>query len=304
MGKANHKVESAIIIIIFTLISKILGFLREVLIAAKFGSGIETDTFFIAIAATSLLTGFLTNAIGTTFIPVLSEIEAKEGKKGKIEHMNNVGNVIFVISIFLVLIGVIFTPFIIKIIAKGFEGDQFALAVKLTRIGFPMILFSGITGVFTAYLHSENRFTSPAASGVPLNISYIIFLLFLSPIFGIKGLMVSVVIGVAFQFLIQLPEAKIAGYKYELRFDLKDQYIKKVLLLSVPVLIGVAIDDLNGIVDKSLASNLVSGSISALNYASKLNGLILSVFISAIVKVIFPMLSKKSNDNDIVGLKR
>lgn len=304
MGNSREIAKSAIIIIIFTLGSKFLGFFREVLIASKFGSGTETDTFFIAITSTFLITGFLSSAISTTFIPVLSEIESKEGKKGKIEHANNMINIIFAISVILVISGWLAAPVIVKILASGFQGEQFELAVKLTRIGLPMILFSGIIGIFTGYLQSEQRFTSSAAIGLPFNLVYIFFLLFLSSKFGIKGLMVSGVIAVGSQFLIQLPEALSSGYKYVFKFDLKDKYIKRVILLSLPVLVGVAINDLNAIVDRTLASGLVPGSISALNYANKLNGLILGVFISAITTVIFPLLSKESNSENIAGMKK
>ncbi len=102
----------------------------------------------------------------------------------------------------------------------------------------------------------------------------------------------------------QIPEAKISGFKYKFIFDLKDQYIRKVLYLSLPVLIGVAINDLNAIVDKTLASSLAAGSISALNYANKLNALILGVFISAITTVIFPILSREANNDNIPGVKK
>lgn len=304
MIKSRQVAKSALIIIIFTLGSKFLGFFREVLIASKFGSGMETDTFFVALTATSLITEFLSNAIGTTFIPLLSEIESREGKKGKIEHANNLINVVFLISIILVIGGWLSAPIIIKLLAKGFEGEQFRLAVQLTRIGLPMILFSGIIGVFTGYLQSEQRFTSTAAIGVPFNFAYILYLVLLSSKFGIKGLMVAAVIAVGSKFLIQIPEARRSGYKYMFKFDLKDKYIKKVILLSLPVLVGVAINDLNAIVDRTLASGLVIGSISALNYANKLNGLILGVFVSAITTVIFPLLSKESNSDNISGMKK
>lgn len=304
MSKSNQTSKSALIIIIFTLGSKLLGFIREILIAAKFGSGMETDTFFVAMTATFLITGFLSNAISTTFIPVLSEIESKEGKKGKIEHANNMLNIIFVLSILLVIGAWIAAPIIVKLLAKGFQGEQFELSLQLTRIGLPMILFGGILGVFTGYLQSEQKFISTAAIGFPFNFVYIFFLLFLSSKFGIKGLMVTAVIAVGSQFLIQIPEARISGYKYIFKFNLKDKYIKKVILLSFPVLIGVAINDLNAIVDRTLASSLVSGSISALNYANKLNILILSVFVSAITTVIFPLLSKESNSDNIPGMKK
>ena len=304
MSNSRQAAKSALIIIIFTLGSKFLGFFREVLIASKFGSGMETDTFFVAMTATALITGLLSSAISTTFIPVLSEIESKEGKKGKIEHANNMINIIFVISIILVMGGLIAAPIIVKLLAKGFQGEQFDLAVKLTRIGLPMILFGGIIGVFTGYLQSEQRFTSSAAIGFPFNFVYIFFLFFLSSKFGIKGLMAAAVIAVASQFLIQIPEARSSGYKYIFKVDLKDKYITKVILLSLPVLVGVAINDLNAIVDRTLASSLISGSISALNYANKLNGLILGVFISAITTVIFPLLSKESTSDNIPGMKK
>ena len=115
MTKSKQVTKSALIIIVFTLGSKFLGFIREVLIAAKFGSGIETDTFFVAITATGLITGLMSNAISTTFVPVLSEIESKEGKEGKINHTNNMINIIFFFSIILVIIGWLASPFISKI---------------------------------------------------------------------------------------------------------------------------------------------------------------------------------------------
>lgn len=304
MLNSKKIVKSALIIVSLTLVSKFLGLIREILIAAKFGSGMETDTFFIALTATGLVTGFISDAIIITFIPILSEIEAKEGKRGKIEHMNNMLNFIFVLAIILVLVSYFLAPFTVRILARGFESKQFALAVNLTRIGLPMILFSGIIGVFTGYLHSEGRFTSSAAVGIPFNLVYIFFLVFISSIFGIKGLMITAVIAVASQFLVQIPEAISSGYKYMFKFDLRDIYIKKVLLLSLPVIVGVAIHDLNAVVDRTLASSLIPGSISALNYANKLNGLILGVFISAITTVIFPLLSKESNSDNIPGMKK
>lgn len=304
MSTQNKVAKSTLIIIIFTLGSKILGFLRDILIAFKFGSGIETDTFFIALTATSVLVGFLSDSIYTTFIPIISEIESKEGKEGKIKHTNNMVNVIFMISGMLAIISFMVAPFLVKIFAKGFKGEQFKLAVKLTRIGSPIILFGGIIKLFIGYLQSEQEFARPAATGIISNFVYVIFLISLSSIFGIEGLMVVAVLAMASQLLILLPKSKSIGYKYEYMIDFKDKYIQKILFLSIPVLIGVAINDLNAIVDRTLASELATGSISALNYANKLNVLILSVFVTAITTVIFPLLSKESNEDNIPGMKK
>lgn len=304
MTKSKQVTKSALIIIVFTLGSKFLGFIREVLIAAKFGSGIETDTYFVAMTATGLITGFMSNAISTTFVPVLSEIESKEGKEGQINHTNNMINIIFFFSVILVILSWLASPLLVKLLAKGFYGEQFNLAVKLTRIGLPKIIFSCIIGALTGFLHSEQRHTSSAAIGFPFNFVFIFYLIFLSSIFGIKGLMAVSVVAVFSQLLIQIPEAKKTGYRYKFIFDLKDEYIKKVLYLSLPVLIGASINDLNAIVDRTLASSLITGSISALNYANRLKSLILGVFISAITTVIFPLLAKESNSGNVKGMKK
>ncbi|HEY8362327.1 MAG TPA: murein biosynthesis integral membrane protein MurJ [Tissierellaceae bacterium] len=304
MTKSKQYAKSTLMIIIFSLGSKFLGFFREVLLAAKFGSGMETDVFFIALSVSGLLGNFLRETINTTFIPVISEVESKEGIRGKIEYTNNMINIMFFISAILLIIALLGTPIIIKLLAKGFQGKQFDLAVKLTRIGLPTILFSGVIGVMVGYLQSEGKFNATAIIGIPLNLSYIIFLLFLSSFFGVKGLMISSVIGVIGQLIIQIPEIKTSSFKYKFVFDIKDKYVKKVLYLSIPILIGVSVSDLNAIIDKTLASSLVSGSISALNYANKLNTLILGVFISAITTVIFPILSNEANNDNMSGVKK
>ncbi|WP_352419468.1 murein biosynthesis integral membrane protein MurJ [Proteiniborus sp.] len=303
MTKSRQATKSALIIVFFTFGSKLIGFIREMLIASKFGSSMETDSYFIAITATGLIIGLISNAISTTFIPVITEVEAKEGKIGKIEHTNNMINVVFIISIILLIIGWIASPIIVRIVARGFVGEQFDLTVKLNRIAMPMILFSGIVGVLTGFLHSENKFATSSALGFPRNLVYIVFLLFFSSKFGIVGLMVASTIAVASQVIILIPDAIKSGFKYKLIFDFKDVYVKRILILSVPVLISVAINDLNAIVDRTLASSLEVGSISALNYANRLINLILGVFITAVTTVIFPLLSKESNDGNIDNLK-
>src|SRR5699024_1702732 len=188
MSKSRKAVRSVVIIIIFTLGSKILGFIREMLIAAKFGSGFETDTFFIALTTVSLFRVMITKSINTTMIPVLSEIESKEGKEGKRKHANNLLNIIMLVSLLIIAISWIMSPFLIRIVASGFKGKQFDLAVLLTRIGLPAIFFASVQGIFRGYLQSEMMFTESAAADIPFNFVYIFFLIFLSGSFGITGL--------------------------------------------------------------------------------------------------------------------
>ena len=294
MSQSSKAAKSIFIMIIFGIGSKLLGFIREMLIAAKFGSGVETDTFFIAITATTLVTSMFTQSLNTTMIPIMSDVEKNEGKEGKKQHANNLLNIVLLISFGVVIVGWIFSPFIIKLLAHGFEGEQFKLAITMMRIGMPVVIFSGVVGIYRGYLQSESMFIESSASQFPFNFTYILFLIFLSSFFGIKGLMVTSVLAVFSQILIQIPGIRKTGYRYEFRIDFKDPYIKKILYLVLPVLVSVAVNDLNKIVDRSLASTLVTGSISALNYAARLNSLVLAVFITAIATVLFPMLSKEA----------
>lgn len=303
MSQSRKAAKSIIIIIILSFGSKILGFFREVLIAAKFGSNMQTDAYFIAFTATGLFTSLITESLNTILIPVLSEVEAKEGKQGKKKHTNNLLNVVMLISIVIVTVSWIFAPYVIKILAHGFEGEQFDLAVTLMRIGLPVMIFSGIVGVLRGYLQSELMFNESAVAQYPYNLLYIFFLVFLSSIFGIKALMVISVLAVATQIIVQLPGVKSTGFKYNLQIDFKDKYVKKVMFLVSPILISVAINDFNQIIDRTLASTLVEGTVSALNYSNRLNSLILGIFITAITTVIFPELSKAANEGNYDNLK-
>ena len=149
MSQSKKAAKSVAIIIIFSFGGKLLGFIREMLIGAKFGSGAETDTFFIALTAISLFTSIITKSINTTMIPVLSEVEMNEGKDGKKSHTNNLLNIVSLISFVIIGLAWILTPTIIKIIAPGFdEVEQFKLAVLMIRIGLPTIFFAGIQGIF------------------------------------------------------------------------------------------------------------------------------------------------------------
>ncbi|HLR20781.1 MAG TPA: murein biosynthesis integral membrane protein MurJ, partial [Tissierellaceae bacterium] len=290
--KKKSIAQSATMIATFTLISKVLGFLREVLIASRFGSSMETDTYFVAMTATVIVMGTIGGALNTTLIPIFSEIKQSGGREAQKNYLNNILNLIFLTTVVLGLIAFILSPMIIRVLAKGFEGGQFNLAVKLNRTGLPIIVFLGFTYVFSGYLQSNEIFGPHAIMGIPYNLVFLIYLLFFSNKSNISTLMVVSVLASLTQVLIQVPAVRHSGYKYSLRIDMEDPYLKKAIFLVVPVLLGSAVHQINAIVDKTLASELVKGSISALTYSSRINELVISVFVMAITTVIFPMLSQ------------
>src|SRR5699024_1005957 len=127
------------------------------------------------------------------------------GKKGKLNHLNNFLNTIILVAFIMIILGYFVSPLLMEILGKGFEGEQFDLAILLTRIGLPTLIFSSLVGVFRGYLQSEEFFNESAAAAFPKNIVFIIFLVFFSQYFSIKALMVTTIIAEASQLLIQIP---------------------------------------------------------------------------------------------------
>ncbi|NLC96016.1 MAG: murein biosynthesis integral membrane protein MurJ [Erysipelotrichaceae bacterium] len=305
MTQTKKVAKSAIIIMVIGLLIRPLAFFKEMLIGAKFGLGMHTDTYILATSTIELFILLLNKAISTTFIPILHEVESKEGKAGKIRHTNNLLNIIIVLATLIILIDFIIAPWIVKITAPGFNTEpQFSLAVLLIRIGLPAIIFSSVQGVLIGYLQTEGRFIEGAAIGMPMNIVFIIFLVFLSQKFGIIGLMVTSVVASIFQVLYLLYGTKKTGFKYSFYLNIHDAYIKKVIVLIPPVIISVGISDLNTLINKAIGSTLVEGSISALNYADKLTSLVNHIFISAITTVMYPIFAKEAVNENKDELKK
>ena len=158
LTNTSRAIKSVFILAIFTLISKILGFFREVFIASRFGAGVESDAFFIAQTATTIISSIFIGSIRTTMIPVLSTIEAREGKKAKLLHTNNFLNIFILLTLLFILLIFVVAPYFIKILAVGLEEQQLKLAIMLTRLGLPIIFLSCLLNIFRGYLQSEMNF--------------------------------------------------------------------------------------------------------------------------------------------------
>lgn len=304
MSQAKKAAKSVLIIILFTVASKLLGFVREMMMAARYGSNASTDAYFMALSALSLFSVMITKSLFQTTIPVLSTVESIEGKEGKNRHTNNLLNIVIAFSFVAAILAWFFTPYILKILAPGFGEEQFNLTVTLTRIGLFILVISGVVGVFRGYLQSELRFTESAATMIPFNLVFITFLIFFSQYFDIRALMIANVLANLGMLALQIPSIRKAGFRYAPVFELKDEYVKHIAILMPPILLSSVISDVNTLIDKSMASKLVEGSISALNYADRIKGLVTSIFISAIATVIFPILAKNANDKNLDNLKK
>lgn len=289
--------KATITLMVATIIAKVLGFGRELVLASSYGASMYSDAYLTAMNIPVVLFTIIGTTLGTVLIPMYFEVNSELGEKKALNFTNNVFNTVIAMCIVLAILGFIFTEPLVKVFAMGFEGQTLKIAIDFTRITIIGIVFTGLSYVMTAYLQIKNNFTVPGLISVPKNI-IIITSIILSVKYNPYIMIWGTLLGIATEFLFQLPFAIKSGYKYQPYINIKDKYIKKMSWLIGPVLIGVAVNQINTMIDRTLASTLVEGSISALNYANKLNGFVMAMFITSVAAVIYPMLSKLSSEDN------
>ena len=287
------------LIFIITVISKFLGLFRDIVFAKYYGTGYVANAFFAAIRIpTQLVDIILSSAIVSTFVPIFNQVLQKDGKDKANKFANNFVNIVALISTAIAIIGIIFAPQIVKALAGGFDTQTFNLTVELIKITFPMIIFTAIAYSLVGFLQSYGQFNIPAMISAVSNLVIIIFLLLFREKFGIHGVAGCMLFAWLLQVLIQVPFAKKYGYPFILHIDFKDENIKRVFLLSIPILISTAVLPINNLVSTRLASGMGDNAVSAMEYAYKLYVVISGVFTYAIGNIIFPEMSRASADDN------
>ena len=293
------KVAKATIgLMIVTMISKVLGLGRELVLGTMYGASNYSDIYITTLNITQTLFTGIGATLITTFIPLYYENQELGGENRANKFANNIFNTVLICGIFVCLIGCIFAKPLVKVFAIGFDGNTLATAVKFTKVMIFGGIFIGINNIVTALLQIKGNFTIPGISSLPFNLVIIISIILSVKLKNIYILPIGTLIAMASQVLFQYPFAHKEGYKYKLYIDPRDVYVRRMLILIAPIFIGVAVDQINTMVDRTLASTLVEGSISALNYANRLNGFVIGLFILSIGSVIYPVLSKLSLNDD------
>ncbi len=295
--------KTAILLMFLTIISKIMGFAREMTLSFFYGATNVSDAYIISITIPSVIFALVGAGISTGFIPMFSSIERDYGEKEAKRYTNNLINIILVLCTLIVSFVLVFTAPVVKLFAAGFEGETLATAIRFTRISILGIYFTGVISVFSGFLQIKNNFAVPALIGIPMNI-IVILSLFISSKTDIIVLSIGTVLASVSQLMFLIPYIKRQGYKYKFLIDLKDKHIINMARIAIPVIIGVSVNQINVLVDRSLASNVAVGGISALNYANRLNGFVQGLFVMSISTVMYPMISKMAAKEDMDGLEK
>jgi putative peptidoglycan lipid II flippase len=291
---SNKKIiRRSIIVMALIITGKILGLVRDSLIAAKFGATYVTDIYSFALGIVYLLTT-ISYGLTTTFIPMHTEHLQKSSKEVRDRFVNKVISVSAVFTIILTIILIVFSKYIIFIFGHGFGNDPkvFASSVRITRIMLISLIFVSIQSVVTGVLQAHKEFYEPAAMSMVSNIIYVMYLIFLASKFGIVGFAAATVMGFFMQFLINVPKYKKLGYSYNLVFDFKDKEVNYMFKLMIPVIISTSVVQLNAFVNRSFATNIFFGAVTILEFANKVNTLAYEVFAIGISMIIYPTLSE------------
>lgn len=284
-----------------TFISRILGFVRDLLIARIFGAGMLTDAFFVAFKLPNMLRRISAEgAFSQAFVPILAEYKNQRTSAETHDLISHVASLMGVVLMLVAILGMLAAPWIVTISAPGFIEDQskFQLTVELLRITFPYILFISLVSLAGGVLNTYGQFTVPAFTPVWLNVSFITAAVVIAPYFNhsVFVLAWAVFVGGVLQLLFQLPALYRLGLVPKLQFNFDDPGVWRILKLMGPAIFGVSIAQISLLINTIFASLLVTGSVSWLYYADRLMEFPTGLLGVALGTILLPSLSKAVAD--------
>jgi putative peptidoglycan lipid II flippase len=308
MSEKSQVIKAASVVGAATLLSRILGYIRDAVIAWYFGAGLNSDAFIAAFRIPNLLRKLIgEGSISNAFVPVLTDYLTKDGKDEAFRLARSALGVMSIILVVVSICGILLSPLIVKIIAPGFidSPGKISLTIVLTRIMFPYIFFIGLVALCMGILNVFGHFATPALAPVLLNLAMILSVFFLCPHFAqpVLGLAVGVMIGGVLQLAFQLP----AMFRKKILLRRKTKIwhpgLKMIGKLMLPVIFGGAVYQINTLVDQLLGSLLKEGTITYLYFADRLVQFPLGIFAIAAATAVLPSLSRQAATNDVDALK-
>lgn len=290
-----------------TLLSRVLGLVREIVVTRAFGATHAADAFFVAFRIPNLLRELLAEgSMSAAFVPVFSEYLTKRSRAEAVDLAHAVFTVLLILLSSATILGIAAAPWIVRVIAPGFGvEDKFDLTVTLARVMFPFLIFIGFAALAMGILNALRRFTVPALAPAVLNVGVISGVLFLPPYVDppILGLAIGELIGGLLQFAIQIPPLLKEKIAFRLRWRPSDPGLAQIRRLFLAFLVGAGALQINNFVLTILASYLAAGSVSYLYYGMRLIHLPLGVFGVAMATAILPALSVQATHGEVGRLR-
>lgn len=291
-------VKATGIVAVFTVVGKVLGFVREASLAAVFGATEATDSLLVAETLPTLFFAIISYGVTTAYIPIYTKVRLERGQEDAWGFARNTLTALFIVGVLIVLLGTTLSEQLVRLVAPGFGQKMIAQTSALTRLIFPIAIFQLVSGVLTGMLQSESNFSLPAMAALVQNGFIIIGVLIFGASHGIAAVAISIVVGTGFAVVVKVIGVYRIGFRWWWRLDVGDPELNQMRILMIPALVGAGATQLNTMVDRMLASSLSKGSIAALNYANMIMELAPGVLGVSIVTVVFPTLARMSARED------
>lgn len=300
MKQGARMARTAIFMVAAVLASKILGMLRDVLVARAYGTTGAAVAYETASRLPILVFDLVIGGVvAASFIPVFNEILVKEGKRAAFDYANRYINLLFVLTAGLSLCGVLFSSPLVDLLAPELAAETHDLAVLLNRIMFPMMLFMALAYALVGLLQSLGEFNIPALMSLASNAIMVLYLLVFDASFGIVGLAVAMLLGWAVQAMMQMPRAHQLGYRWLPTPLTLTPAIRRSLKMALPILVSTWMQPVCNLINTRFASGIANGrAITAIGYANRLYVIIVGVFSFVATNLLFPYLSRATAEGE------
>jgi putative peptidoglycan lipid II flippase len=308
MSEKKNITRAAGVLAAATMLSRIMGMVRDMVVSRLFGAGLYTDAFFAAFQIPNMLRRFFAEgALTSAFVPTFSEWYTNKGEEEARELANVCFTVLTIVMAAITMLGIVFSPQIVHLMFPGFAGnpEKLSVTILLNRLMFPYIFFVSLVALCMGILNTVRHFFTPAISTVFLNISMILTALLLHDRFEVPivALAVGVLLGGLLQLVLQLPVLYKKGFPIRFNFQTGHPAVKKIALLMGPSVFGVGVYYLNITVGSILASLLPEGSVSYLYYAQRLFEFPQGIFTVSVAQAVLPSMSRQAAAGDMDALK-
>lgn len=282
------RVTATVTLVVF--LSKAVGFIRDSMQASYFGMGFENDAYAAAYSLFYVPILLFNSCLTSTLIPLYIQSRTQRGLKRANRFIANTTNLFAAFSVVLSVLMYIFAEGLLKLVTPGFEGETLHLAVKMTRIMMPSLVFVVMSIIFSSLLNAQEEYVAAQLTGFPLSFCLIIAMLLFGRQYGIQAVAWGVFFASILQMLILVPSLS-KSYRHAWRLNINDGQFKKLMRLAVPALLSMAVNEINHLIDNALASSLQPGSVAAMSWGYKLITFITGVLIVPLATVMFSKMS-------------
>lgn len=307
MKNAGKRIAGTALLMVFvTLLSKLFGMLRDILLAQNFGTSESAVAYEAASRLPITLFDFALGGVVTAaFIPIFNELTVKEGREKAFSFANKYFNLVLIITSVIAVCGIVFSGQLVNFLAPDIDVSAKTLASSLSRVMFPMIIFTGIAFCYVGILQSFEKYTLPAIMSLVSNLVMVLYFFTLCTSFGVWGLSFALVLGWFLQAAIQAPAAHKLGFRYRPTFDIGDKYIRRALGMALPILVCSWLQPVCNVINTRFASGFEGGSaITMVNYANRLYIIIVGIFSFVATNLLFPKLSRAEAGGNSDGARR